>query len=889
MKFVPLNNQPNISISRFQSVSPSMVLDERGHPHIAWLDTQNGHNEVKYSFWDGLQWTDPVMISESENIQSSSHAIEFDFDDHINIVYSRKTPTGSTLFKTSIVGNTIIDKSLNVPYNTSWVGIFKHDRTINFSSSSSSSTSLSSVSSNSSSSSVDSSSSSSSSLMDSSSSSSSFRYSSSSSSSLIDSSSSSSMSLSSLSSSSIGYSSESSSESFESGEPYYVVTDINASETEVVGNYYYYTMSGGFPVYRHTNEQYYLSWYPGISVISKLVYSPTTPDPSNYYYRLSGGGVTTGVHNAVGSETWTGTVLISEGEGNTSSSSNSLSSFSLSSSSSKDSSSSSTEGHSESSSSSSTSVSSSSSQSEHFICTTLKYCEDVGEPWMVERCSHFSNWNFGERLNLITAPDCTLKALGLQGGVTGIGNDNSIVILYNSLDEPLCRGTFKSGWSKTIQLQDIYGSGVYGTVDYSGTFEAGQFEMMLYFLSESSSSSSFGFSSNSSLSESSPSSVMYSESSSSDSTNASESSSIDSSSSSTSDSSNSSGSSSSSRSSISSITSGGFTSQSSNSSDSSIIKSSESSSIESTSSSIDSNSSSSSFNDDTMYLATIDTNNTFRIYSLGEEWKLVSMIGLDSDINFFSAGIAGKQLGVSYIYSNLIKYNFLDLDSFEWNSPSFSSYSVPDGEIVTLGANYYGAEEECVILVGWAEQDETQSLLKAARIRSGGLIQENTLDSYPIASVSSPYISNGYRDIAVSNEGSALLATGARTKVFYMNGGGWTSSISLIDGISEGIIPKGTRMSYYDGTYKTVFSNNHNDIYYFENDETLAIESISPQMIIYNEHRLWKTFFVNGAMKEGQEIMCTYENRTGQILREAILPVVVSVNENEDPLCNITN
>lgn len=497
MKFSPLNNHPNISVSRFKSVSPSMALDSRGYPHIAWMDLKNGHNKVKYATWDGIQWMDPYTVDESETeIQSSANAIELDLDENVNIVYSKKTVNGSALIRSVLDGNKVIIDSLNVSYDADWIGIFKHTRDINFSSSSGSL--------------------------------------------------------------SMSTSSESSSSSIDS-----------------------------------------------------------------------------------------------------------------------------------------------SSQSSSFS---------------------------------VTSSISSLSSVSSQE--------------YSSL--------------------------------------------------------------------------------------------------------------------------------------SSSIDSSSSSSIDSSSSS--SKSSSSSINDDFMFVVTVDTIGTLRVYGIDNEWRELSSVSTDIDKNFFSAGIASRYLGVSYLADNAIKYNFLDLDTFEWVSNSLMSHAASYGEIVTMGANYYGEEEECVLSVGWSERDDNYSYLMYSAIRSGGTIENYTLETEQTNQVSSPYISNGYREIAIAKEARVLMAMGARSKSFALTNNGWESSICDICGASEGIVSKGVRLSY-DGRWKIAFSNNYSDIYYFEDVPSVDIQEIYPQIMVYNEHRMYKAVFSSGSMY-GEGIPNTYENRTAQILRESISPVIVSANDNEGAFYN---
>lgn len=230
MKFQPLKNQPNVSQSRLESISPSLKMDDRNFPHVVWLDKKSGGNEVRYSFWNGLKWDyngdTSFVYNSKESITSFQHSLLLDSDNYASIVFANESALGSRLYLAQYLDGWDFT-SLNVNYTVSWMGCVFWDKEFDHSSSSSSSLSSLSGSSDSSSSSLDSSSSSSSSnsissessdSSESSSSVSSFSSSSmdSSSSSSLESSSLSSLSLSSLSSSSKSTSSSSSSSSVDS-------------------------------------------------------------------------------------------------------------------------------------------------------------------------------------------------------------------------------------------------------------------------------------------------------------------------------------------------------------------------------------------------------------------------------------------------------------------------------------------------------------------------------------------------------------------------------------------------------------------------------------------------------------------------------------------------
>ena len=142
MKFTPLDNQPNVSFTRFDSISPSMRIDTRGFPHLSWLDQKNGHNEVNYTFWDGLQWAyrqNRVVDRSEEEIISSKNGLIIDDNDDPVVVYSKRIATGSILNANFVSSNNWHNNQLTVTYNTKWIGVETTYRGLSFSSSSSSS------------------------------------------------------------------------------------------------------------------------------------------------------------------------------------------------------------------------------------------------------------------------------------------------------------------------------------------------------------------------------------------------------------------------------------------------------------------------------------------------------------------------------------------------------------------------------------------------------------------------------------------------------------------------------------------------------------------------------------------------------------------------------
>ena len=154
MKYIPLNNSPNISRSRFKSLSPTLVNDVRGFPHVTWMESKLNEYEINYAFWDGLKWAykgKPAVYISQEELIYSQNSMVLSENDLPYIVFARKNATYATL-SLATYSNKWNFNELDVNYNVGWIGVTRYDRNIDldFSSSSSSSSSSSNSSSSSS-------------------------------------------------------------------------------------------------------------------------------------------------------------------------------------------------------------------------------------------------------------------------------------------------------------------------------------------------------------------------------------------------------------------------------------------------------------------------------------------------------------------------------------------------------------------------------------------------------------------------------------------------------------------------------------------------------------------------------------------------------------------
>ena len=141
MKFIPLNNQPNISLSRLESISPSLKMANNAFPNVSWLNKKDGFNEVNYSYWDGSTWAfngdTPSVYRSKENIVCFSNSLVLKNQLPV-IAFARRSALGSRL-SVATYSDQWDFNTLNVNYSAEWIGIINWDRDIDHSSSSSSS------------------------------------------------------------------------------------------------------------------------------------------------------------------------------------------------------------------------------------------------------------------------------------------------------------------------------------------------------------------------------------------------------------------------------------------------------------------------------------------------------------------------------------------------------------------------------------------------------------------------------------------------------------------------------------------------------------------------------------------------------------------------------
>jgi hypothetical protein len=101
----------------------SMALDDRGYPHLSWVEQKNGHYDLVYKFWNGICWetleTEVLYRSDDEVTYSNIMIV----NNEVLIIFTKKS------YDNSIIGFIRIDQVVTevIEYQTNgfvdWVGL----------------------------------------------------------------------------------------------------------------------------------------------------------------------------------------------------------------------------------------------------------------------------------------------------------------------------------------------------------------------------------------------------------------------------------------------------------------------------------------------------------------------------------------------------------------------------------------------------------------------------------------------------------------------------------------------------------------------------------------------------------------------------------------------
>jgi len=143
MKYIPLNFSPNVSSSG-TAISPSLKIDDRGFPHLSWIDRNAEQNRINYAFWDGSKWSYkdiPEVSISNGDINCAPNSLILDTDYNPHVVFSNRAGVWDNLSLANYNGGWDF-VSFETDFEVGWVGIGMYGREGLYSSSSSSSSTV---------------------------------------------------------------------------------------------------------------------------------------------------------------------------------------------------------------------------------------------------------------------------------------------------------------------------------------------------------------------------------------------------------------------------------------------------------------------------------------------------------------------------------------------------------------------------------------------------------------------------------------------------------------------------------------------------------------------------------------------------------------------------
>lgn len=93
-KWSNLGNQENVSQTPGNSYGPSLVLDGKGYPHLAWAqqDSMTGSVEIYYKYWNGSSWADlsgsPKVTNDNKKDWDPQLRLDSKGNPHISYTYT---------------------------------------------------------------------------------------------------------------------------------------------------------------------------------------------------------------------------------------------------------------------------------------------------------------------------------------------------------------------------------------------------------------------------------------------------------------------------------------------------------------------------------------------------------------------------------------------------------------------------------------------------------------------------------------------------------------------------------------------------------------------------------------------------------------------------------
>jgi hypothetical protein len=342
-----------------------------------------------------------------------------------------------------------------------------------------------------------------------------------------------------------------------------------------------------------------------------------------------------------------------------------------------------------------------------------------------------------------------------------------------------------------------------------------------------------------------------------------------------------------------------FSSVSSSSSSASSLSSlsSDSSLSSLSSSSSDISSSSSSYLDNDLFLVIYDENNNLKIFQ--DDIEITSIVVTIDDVNTIQISSVNKLLAISFV-NETINYNFFNICTLNFENISFQEVFEINNEIVDYNMSHTIISNLNSLMFSWIEKDSYSFNVKniivnldnnISYVSSGSLIDSKLIT---VSSLNDDYKNFGYNWISNSSFDMKSLETdlgifvaGSKKSIYKYN-----FEINSFEqenvnfNFNEGGVKIGKPiLKNFNEQLKLCFSDDKN-IYFLKSESEIENE-YNEEIIILGNQRAKYGFFNSNANSnfENLEFDCTWNNKTGDILYETKRPILITGDEQLDPLC----
>jgi len=294
-----------------------------------------------------------------------------------------------------------------------------------------------------------------------------------------------------------------------------------------------------------------------------------------------------------------------------------------------------------------------------------------------------------------------------------------------------------------------------------------------------------------------------------------------------------------------------------------------------------------------IFVCTIDSDGLFNAYKWSKtiEWDYVSSFS-DPIVSYSKIKIiqSKTKIGISYLKNDSIYYNFFDTESESWVFEDFDSISNVEESILDFDIDAYSNADVMVISLAWLSNGENDFYVRHTNVDSDGdQGVDDSLDTIvherERTIQSNSYIVNGFNTISVFNDEfkkPSIMASGAETS-YYHKDSVWNIEMVDVKGSCDGFTPKSCNLKIDKDQIVNLLFESNGEIYFFQNSQDSGFNMSNPQMVVFNTKNLFITTWQCGELP-GNFISQTYNNKSGDIIKDSIRKVAIVVNDSYDPL-----